>query len=138
MSQLQTTIANYFLNRKEIVAIYLFGSQATGRQRPFSDVDVGVILQHAELDNASELHGKYTMALGRLLRKDVHIVILNTAGEVLLKQVFTKGGCIHVNDAKALRHFKMKSYAMIADFGFLLDKLQTGFRNQIMKERLNG
>lgn len=135
MNKLSQIISQYFHKRKEIVAVYLFGSHAAGNQRRFSDVDIGVILHNENLPQGISLRNEYTVALGRLLRKDVHPVILNTAGEVLNKQVFAKGKCICVNDPGALSLFKMTRYAMIADFGYYLKMTQSGFRKKMMEEK---
>jgi uncharacterized protein len=131
MPPLQTTIGNYFKGRKEIVAAYLFGSHAAGKQRPFSDVDVGVILMDRHRRQSFELQSLYTVVLGRKLRKDIHVVIMNTAGETLLKQIFKKGMCVCVNDQSVLARFKMTRYSMIAEFGYYLDLFQAGFRRAL-------
>jgi predicted nucleotidyltransferase len=138
MNNLSRTIHNYFQKRKEVVAVYLFGSHAAGKQRRFSDVDIGVILQNENLPLAFDLQNEYTVNLGRLLRKDIHTVILNTAGEVLNKQVFTKGTCVCANDPGTLSLFKMTRYAMIADFNYYLKMTQAGFRRTMAKERQDG
>jgi hypothetical protein len=38
--------------------------------------------------------------LGRILRKDIHPVVMNSAGEVLLKQIFSKGECLVIRDRR--------------------------------------
>jgi len=129
MTDLQEKIRSYFKNREEVVAVYLYGSHASGKARPFSDVDVGVVLHHQFLKHAPELQSRYMVDLGRQLRKDVHTVVLNTAGEALLKQVFGKGFVVCINDENAFKHFRMSRYAMIAEFGYYLKIAQDGFRN---------
>ena len=134
MNGLQKTINQYFKNRKEVVAVYLFGSHAAGMQRSYSDMDVGVILHHRDLNQAFNLQSQYTVALGRKLRKDAHVVILNTAGELLLKQVFKKGVCVCVNDDTELKQFKMIRYSMISEFGYYLKMTQAGFRRKVLMD----
>ena len=138
MNELNQPIQEYFNKRQEVVAVYLFGSHAVGKERGFSDVDIGVILHNESLPKVIALQNEYTVALGRLLRKDVHAVILNTAGELLNKQVFAKGQCVCVNDSKRLRLFKMTRYAMIADFDYYLKMTQNGFRRKMMEEHPDG
>ena len=131
MTDLKEKIRSYFSNREEVVAIYLYGSHASAKERSFSDVDVGIVLQHKFLKRALELQSRYMADLGRRLRKDVHPVVLNTAGELLLKQVFQKGVCICINDPEQLKYFKMNRYAMIAEFGHYLSMTQDGFRKTL-------
>ena len=128
---LPTTIGNYFKDRKEVVAAYLFGSHAVGKARPFSDVDVGVVLTHPFQEQSFDYQNQYTVAMGRTLRKDIHVVIMNTAGETLLKQIFQKGVCVCVNDPFVLARFKMIRFAMIGDFGYYLDMTQAGFNRRL-------
>ena len=138
MNDSHKAINQYFKNREEVVAVYLFGSHAAGKERPFSDMDIGVILHHRDLNQAFNLQSQYTVALGRQLRKDVHTVILNTAGELLLKQVFKNGVCICVNDDTELTQFKMIRYSMISEFGYYLKMTQTGFRRRILEDHSRG
>jgi len=126
-------IHRYFKNRKEVVAVYLFGSHATGKEQPLSDVDIGVILHHRDLRHSFELQSQFIVALGRQLRKDIHAVILNTAGELFLKQVFKKGICVCTNDDTELKRFKMIRFSMISEFDYYLNITQAGFRRKIME-----
>lgn len=70
--------------------------------------------------------------LSRILRKDIHPVILNLAGEELLRQVFLKGKCILVKDSKKLAHYKMTAFSRIVDFAYYKNQMQTGLVRNIM------
>ncbi|BBO81345.1 hypothetical protein DSCO28_19110 [Desulfosarcina ovata subsp. sediminis] len=124
---LKNTIQKYFQHQKEVIAVYLFGSYASAKNRFFSDVDIGVILNHSVMQQSFALRNRFTVVLGRKLRQDIHITVLNTAGELLLKQVFQKGACVCVNHPDQLKYFKMTRYAMIAEFGYYLKMTQDGF-----------
>lgn len=141
MQSLERKIANYFQNRKEVVAVYLFGSYAKGQERHFSDLDIGIVLHHSVLKRSFELQNQYIVDLGRLLRKDIHAVILNSAGELLLKQVFQNGHPVCINNDDQLKQFKMYKIAMIADFGYYIEMTREGFVQSLMHqhgERQNG
>ena len=135
---MQDTISHYFKIRQEVIAVYLFGSHAVGKERPFSDVDIGIIITHRDMSRSFDLQSQYTVELGRQLRKDLHIVILNTAGELLLKQVYQKGRLICVNDEPQLMQFKMIHFSMIAEFGYYLNMTQAGFRRRVLEEHSIG
>jgi len=49
MSELEEKIRTYFKNKKEVVAIYLFGSYAAGKEGHLSDIDIGILLDRKEL-----------------------------------------------------------------------------------------
>ena len=66
--------------REDVLFAYLFGSQASGRAHPRSDVDLAVWLSEP-YDRASfaPLLGLIGAATGALRRDDVDVVILNEA-----------------------------------------------------------
>jgi len=126
-------IRDFFKDKEGIVAVYLFGSYAEGKERPFSDIDIGVLLNENDRHFVKEKRNEYMTKLSRVLRKDVHLVILNSAGEELIKQIFLKGECILVNDAKKLSYYKMVMLSKIVDFAFYREQMQSGLIRSIMK-----
>ncbi len=132
--KLSETISDYFKNKNEVIAVYLFGSYASENNRPFSDIDIGILLNFVDQKFANQQKIRYMTELSRIVRKDVHPVILNFASEVLMKQIYSKGRCILINDSKELSKYKMTMYARIADFAYYLDKMQKGFIRRTMKE----
>jgi hypothetical protein len=75
----------------------------------------------------------YMVDLANILKKEIHPVILNSAGEELMRQIFTKGRCILVTDQKKLSLFKMTMFARIADFGYYRQQMQSGLIRNIME-----
>ena len=132
--KLSKTISDYFKNKDEVIAIYLFGSYASENNRPFSDIDIGILLNLVDQKFANQQKIRYMTELSRIVRKDIHPVILNFASEVLMKQIYSKGKCILIKDSKELAKYKMTMYARIADFAYYLDKMQKGFIRRTMKE----
>ena len=132
--KLSKIISDYFSNKDEVVAVYLFGSYASGKNRTFSDIDIGILLNRADPESVNQQKMRYLTELSRIIRKDVHPVILNFASEVLMKQIFSKGRCILINDSKKLAKYKMSMYAKIADYAYYLNKMQKGFIRRTMVE----
>ena len=132
--KLSKIISDYFSNKDEVVAVYLFGSYASGKNRTFSDIDIGILLNRADPESVNQQKMGYLTELSRIIRKDVHPVILNFASEVLMKQIFSKGRCILINDSKKLAKYKMSMYAKIADYAYYLNKMQKGFIRRTMVE----
>ena len=126
-------IQSYFLTENEVVAVYLFGSYALGKARRTSDVDIGILLNsnNSELFKAKQL--RYLKELGRLLRKDIHPLILNTAGEMLMQQIFTKGKCIVDNEHRKHAEFRMVMFSRIAAFSDYKKQMQAGFIKNIIE-----
>jgi predicted nucleotidyltransferase len=138
LQKLQEKIAQYFENRQDIVAVYLFGSVAGGKVRPSSDVDIGIIVDEMKQDVLNRVISGTIVDLARILRKDIHPVIMNSASDELLKQIFSKGGCILVNDAGKLARHRMVMFARIADFAYYRRQMQTGFIRRFMEESHSG
>jgi uncharacterized protein len=134
---LTDTINAYFRTKPEIAAVYLFGSFAQGKQHASSDLDLAILFKDHHVHPrcvASQQLDRYLVELSRLLRKDLHLANMNAAGEILLKQIFSKGRCILVNDPKTLSLFTMAAYARIADFGYHYALMKKGFTQRILQD----
>ena len=131
--QLDQKLSEYFHTRPEVAAVYLFGSYAVNVQKPDSDVDIGILFYPTTEQPFSKYIETYLTDLPRVLRLDVHPVIMNNAGELLAKQILGKGRCIHVKDEKQLSHYKMYMYSMIAEFGYYHEKIKAGFIRRVME-----
>jgi len=120
--ELKKHAATYCATRPEIVACYLFGSRAVGKERPGSDVDIAFLLDNAiPTDTYSDLKMTYYSDLERVLRLDIHPLIMNDAGEVVLSQVFGKGEVVYQQDPEALRNFRRRKLPLIAEFSYYID-----------------
>lgn len=124
-------IKSYFEERSEVVAVYLFGSYSQGYEKPFSDIDLAILLKHESTPQKNELTTRYTIELGRLVRMDFHILIMNQAGEMILSQIFKNGKCIFQQFPQLLTKFKTAAYAKIADFGFYRKPMEKAFLSRI-------
>ena len=132
--QATTLIKSYFEQKPEVAAVYIFGSYAKGKQRRTSDIDIGILLQGSDRTGAYDKRIDYMVELSGLLKKDIHPVILNSAGEALIRQIFLKGKCILVNDLRELAKFKMMMISRIADFGYYRTMIRSGFVNKVMED----
>jgi len=127
-------ILNYFKNKKGIIAIYLFGSYAEGKKIHSNDIDIGILLDKINQGIINERRKDCFVQLGRVLRKDIHPVILNLASEELMRQIFLKGKCLLVNDSMKLAKFKMFMFSKIAEFGDYRNQMQSGLIRKVMED----
>ncbi len=120
--ELKNTIATYCATRPEIVACYLFGSRARGKERPGSDVDIALLLDRAiASSDYYDLKMDYYSDLERVSRLDIHPLIMNDAGEVVLGQVFGKGVVVYDKNPEELRSFRRHKLPLIAEFSYYID-----------------
>ena len=132
-NQIIAKIIHPVLNEcRDIVAAYVFGSVATGSQRPGSDIDIAVLLAEGPAcRNRKALLDRLLPPLSRALRSDAHILFLNDASCVVLAQVLRKGQLIYVRDRRQLVEFRMKSISMIADFAPYVEMTRKGLQKRL-------
>lgn len=117
IGEIEKAIAEYCGKRPEIVACYLFGSYAKGKERQGSDLDVAFLLATSVPQKEYfDLRLTYCSGLGSVLRLDIHPLIMNDGGEVVLDQVFRKGIAVFGGDTLECVRFRMTRAAMIVDF----------------------
>ena len=135
---MENKIQNYFKGKKEIASVYLFGSFASGKFTKTSDIDLAVLFEHACIESAESLKEKYMSELGRILRKDIDIIVMNTAGEVLLNQIYKKRKPILNQNRKFEKIFRIKSFMAYSDFEIYLKFIQKHFIRKIMETEYGG
>ena len=132
-NKLTASVIHYFKDKPEVIAVYLFGSQATGKTDRSSDVDIGILLDTNDRSIQTQRKNQYMVDLANILRKEIHPVIFNSAAEELMRQVFTNGKCILAKDQKKLSLFNMTMFARIAEYGYYRNQLQSGLIRNIME-----
>ena len=92
LSGVKKAVAGVVANRPEVLAAYVFGSTASGRARPTSDVDVGVLVSRNVMRAPSKYRLNLMADLGAALRTfDVDVVLLNSAPPALAHNVVCRG-----------------------------------------------
>ncbi|MCP4418295.1 MAG: nucleotidyltransferase domain-containing protein [Chloroflexi bacterium] len=105
LEQIIQTILTHF---PQVQAVYLFGLYGTGAERPFSDVDIAILLP-PEIAKAagSLLLGDLHLALAELLGREVDLVNLRQVSTVFQKEITLSGRQIYCADAYATDEFEM-------------------------------
>lgn len=67
------------------------------------------------------------------IKKDIDPVMTNHAGEVLLKQILSKGRRILVRDSYFDAYFTMIAVSRIVDFNSHLKQMQDGMKQKILE-----
>jgi predicted nucleotidyltransferase len=102
-AELSRRVAAILAPRDEVLEAYLFGSHATGRAQPHSDIDVAVYVDerraaHGGFGYAAELATALIAGLGT---NDVDVVVLNKAAPLLYHRVLRDGRRILARDLRA-------------------------------------
>ena len=117
MTKEEDSIKPVFASRREIAAAYIFGSAASGRARPDSDIDIGVLVDPRALPQDPL---KYRLRLMRdlgaaLERFDVDIVLMNEAPPALAQNIVAKGKLIFERSRATRIAFQIRTFNIFLD-----------------------
>lgn len=124
---IEDILKGYFEERREIKAAYLFGSVASGRDTEGSDVDIALLTEPFKnrMESCSA-KVRYQVEISRLLKRDVDLIFLQEAGELLSFEILNTGKIIFEKDMEANRSFRGTRLIQCLDFKFLEDRMQKG------------
>ncbi|MCC7343503.1 MAG: nucleotidyltransferase domain-containing protein [Deltaproteobacteria bacterium] len=126
-------IQTYFSRQEGVIAVLLFGSRAKGRATAGSDVDVAVLYEENHVpDFRAQMNLKEE--LGRELRAEVDLAVLNKANPILKHQIFTQGKKILENDSSRTTAFQVRSLFQYDD----LKRVRAPIEKALLKGRVYG
>ena len=116
-AQICSAIAQTLDPLPEVRAALLFGSQAIGRARPDSDIDIAILLDPALAppDTHSRLIRVLDALTTQLDADRLDIVFLNDAPPKLAFQVLAHGAVALERDPTDLHRFRVRTYSAHAD-----------------------
>jgi len=134
MKGIENKITKYIKGRN-VLAGYLFGSQAEGRRTGLSDIDIAVLLpENIPRDNYFDLRLQMTLDLMEILHEnDIDVIILNETPPLLKYQVIVKGKVLYCRDELARNSFEVRAILEYLDFKPILD-LQFDYLKRRLKE----
>ena len=99
------------LQQYPVLFAYVFGSQATGRTHPESDIDLGMFLEGSiRPEQRHALRLKLLGMLSRILKTDkVDLVILNEAPPLLAYEVLRTGLLVYCSNENARVEFQVRT-----------------------------
>ena len=117
VSIVKRQLSAFLATRREILAAYLFGSFASDRARPDSDIDIAVVVDEKNLRPNSLKYRLALMAeLGSVLgRSDVDLVLMNEAPPALAQNIITKGRLIFERSRSARVAFQVRTLNVFMD-----------------------
>ena len=129
---IEQTITDYFSKQPEVIAVYLFGSYAKNRSRLDSDVDLAVLFEpKIRPEKSYHLETKYFRDLSRIISKNLDIVILNRAGELLVYEVFHQGLLIYQRDPDKRIEFQARRICYYLDFAPMMFRMRKGMMKKL-------
>jgi len=102
------TIQDYFRDRDDIYAVYLFGSRAKGTARPASDLDLAVLFKEGlDPHRRFQIKLEITNDLEDLLGSKVDLVDLRSADLFFIHQVMRNKVVLHERDKSSRIAFEV-------------------------------
>ena len=113
----------------DIVALYAFGSLATGDLKPLSDIDFGILVsgkldQQKLFDKHLELIGKFNEVLKT---DEVDLVMMNDAPMRFSHNIIKSGKLLYCTSKIELVDFIEKTIKLYLDFRFFRDAFDDTF-----------
>jgi len=136
--ELRQQLTEYLTSRTDVLAAYLYGSQAEGRAGTLSDIDLGILTG----DNLTEeclwrVEDALAADLRRVLLTDqVDFVLLNLAPLRIRYEVITRGRVLYSADEGARADFESYVLRRYWDFARYLEEYDRCFLIRI-KEALD-
>jgi len=118
----------------EVQAALLFGSRATGKAGPDSDVDVAVLLSQDCSAGGVELRRLVGALTDEVAADRLDVVILNGAPHALAFQVLKYGVVAFERDARPLHRFRVRTYGAHADY----EPVERFFREVTKRRAMRG
>ena len=126
-------IASYFKDKTGIAAVYLFGSHAKKKTTKTSDVDIAVFFEpNAIPDFRKQLEMKEDLT--SLLKKEVDLLVMNTANPIVRHQVFKYGKILFLNNPSKVNAFFVQSLMEYDD----IQRVRRVIEKNILKGRVYG
>ena len=113
----------------EIVALYVFGSLATGDLKPLSDLDFGILV-NKQLDKEKRF-AKHLDLIGLFTKtfrtEEIDLVVMNDAPLRFSYHIIKSGRLLHCADFTELSEFVEKAVKLYLDFKFFRDRFDEAF-----------
>lgn len=118
-----------------IVAVYLFGSYATGKEKAQSDMDLAFLLDaKAYKSDSFEATGPAHMAAMRIgisFKRETDVVILNSSSVELAYEAVTSGRCVYEAEQDRRLEYEATIRSMYYDFRPFLMELRSSFLDRL-------
>ena len=100
-------IQNYFFQKPEVVAVYLYGSQARGEAKETSDIDLGVVLKGKKPDTTLAIpQVEFSQELTTHLDKKVEVQDLVSCSLEFSHRVLAEGKLLYSGEERKRIEFE--------------------------------
>mgnify|MGYP006286494137 CR=1 FL=1 len=128
LQDISTSMAQECAACPHVIAGYVFGSWAKGTARENSDVDVAILIAYGTEHAFDYL--EFKVQLERRLNRDVDLVLLNQAGEIIKYLIRRDGVRVFERDPRKRKDWEIRSRKMYQDYLHLHQIYMQGMRRR--------
>jgi predicted nucleotidyltransferase len=129
-------IREYFVTKKEVLLVFLFGSFGTDKEHELSDIDIAVLLDK-DISLMDELKMAADLSL-ILERDDLDLVLLRNASVNIAHRVLADGRTVFDRDPLKTAEFVESTLNHYFDFGYRLRQIDMEFEEKLREDYLYG
>ncbi|PJA83558.1 MAG: nucleotidyltransferase domain-containing protein [Nitrospirae bacterium CG_4_9_14_3_um_filter_44_28] len=128
-----------FRNYSFIASAYLFGSQATGKTGPMSDVDIAVLLKEPRPKGRELMRqmNYLSFRIEEIFKKEVDVIEMNSQGLIFQHNVLRSGNLIYDADPLFRANYVSRLISSYCDFEptirFIKKFHLQGIKNRVAK-----
>lgn len=128
-----------FRNYSFIASAYLFGSQATGKTGPISDVDIAVLLKEPRPKGRELMRqmNYLSFRIEEIFKKEVDVIEMNSQGLIFQHNVLRSGNLIYDADPLFRANYVSRLISSYCDFEptirFIKKFHLQGIKNRVAK-----
>ena len=126
-------VKDYFKDREDVAAVYLFGSTAIGSETASSDIDLAILLKCGVNPYKPDIQLKIMSDLELLLKKRVDVVLLNSADPILEHQIRNHGKVLIDKNPKVRITYELEARKKYFDFIYRHNNYMKVLKNRILQ-----
>lgn len=128
-------LKKFFVSKKDIMTVYIFGSHGTCYENELSDIDFGILFKKKlSLMEELSIAGEIEMILGR----KIDLLSLNKVNINFKYKIIQTGNVIYEANEIKTADFIEKVLKDYFDFGFKLKKIKRDFHESLKEDYLYG
>lgn len=120
--QILQKIEEYFSQKPEVAAVYLYGSQARGDAKDNSDIDLGILLTVKDVSKRFKLQVAYSFELPKVTNKEIEVQDLENCSVDFAHRVLAEGKLLVSNNEKVRIEFEERIFRTYFDLKPALDE----------------
>ncbi|OGW99834.1 MAG: hypothetical protein A2Y00_06590 [Omnitrophica WOR_2 bacterium GWF2_43_52] len=119
-----------------LLAIYLFGSRASGKARKYSDIDIAALYdEKVDKKEYTDKRIEIMTAVSELLDREVDVVVLNQAPPILKYHILKYGMRLYERSNRQEHSFEVQAIQEYFDFLPIRNRMEQGLIKKVKTQR---